>query len=467
MSLRETVANFKSKPSSSESRPFMILRPGGNDTALVKGVVTDPLTKRRVNQLIMESYPSVEQVGFVDLSEPPELMMAGGEFCGNATRSTAWLALGGTQGEALVKVSGVENKLIAGAKGETEAFAQIPIYPEFSRIKKDTEKNGYIVQMEGITHFVCFDTQDIEGQDQEQIKRTSLEAIKDRGLDRFPAAGVIYAKQNQGNWQITPIVFVRDIATLFYETACGSGTTALGMVLALNEGKSVENIAVFQPSGLPINVTVRRNSESFDYAEIRGPIVPLLEGSLEGNEKMTYIIERVYSSEQMNQALKKEGLIELYKKVFAGPPYFESFNDQEIQGYFQEYLADGIVYLARNGKKIIGFGACVSLESQKTLAELARKNGIDPKNVWYMADLGVDSEYRENGIGKRLVESRIQAVPEGSEIIMRTSENNIASKNLYLSLGFEEVIGMEQEVEQERIGGVLKRDRRIFLKRRK
>ena len=69
---------------------YTIIRPGGNDTALVLGIERDFNKRKQINDQIMKKYSKVEQVGFVnpDPTEP-ELLMAGREFCGNATRSAA------------------------------------------------------------------------------------------------------------------------------------------------------------------------------------------------------------------------------------------------------------------------------------------------------------------------------------------------------------------------------------------
>lgn len=67
-----------------------ILYPGGNTTAIVEGIPSSQLERKRINDAIMKQFPKVEQVGFLDRSKPL-LQMAGGEFCGNATRSAACL----------------------------------------------------------------------------------------------------------------------------------------------------------------------------------------------------------------------------------------------------------------------------------------------------------------------------------------------------------------------------------------
>ena len=268
--LQETVQN-------PETYRLTVLRPGGNDTCLIAGIVEDAATRKRVNDAVMESYPTVEQVGFVDLDPAlPKLMMAGGEFCGNATRSTAWLALGGQPGELLVQVSGVSKLLRAGVTDKKEAFAEMPIYSDLAKITEDPEVPGnYVVKMEGITQYIAFDTEVISGLTPDEIKITAKKRIDENDLGRFPAAGVIYSQKNGDGWRITPVVFVpgaSDEGTLFLETACGSGTTALGMVLAMQQGASIKDVPIMQPSGLAIAVSVEFDGQSFQQAQISGPL---------------------------------------------------------------------------------------------------------------------------------------------------------------------------------------------------
>ena len=210
--------------------------------------------------------------------------MAGGEFCGNATRSAAFLILDGKPGEVLIKASGVKQKLKAGVNSDGEAYAQMPILPTTSSITADG--SDFLVELEGITHFVDFTKNATDGLSTDEIKLKAMQAIKEKGLDSFPAAGVIYVAQDNESLRIEPVVYVRDLDTLYYETACGSGTTALGMILALQKGKSVKNIAILQPSGMSIKVSVDFEGTTFGYTQIQGAIELLKKGSartLEGN----------------------------------------------------------------------------------------------------------------------------------------------------------------------------------------
>jgi hypothetical protein len=66
---------------------YQIFDPSGNITALVEGDRFTPEERIRINDAIMAKLAYVEQVGFLSTGTP-EMTMAGGEFCGNATRSS-------------------------------------------------------------------------------------------------------------------------------------------------------------------------------------------------------------------------------------------------------------------------------------------------------------------------------------------------------------------------------------------
>ena len=104
-----------------------ILNPGGNITALIEGT-NRPLEERKmINDKIMTEFPMVEQVGFIDYS-PTRLVMAGGEFCGNATRCAAFLTLKGKLGKTNISVSGTNKSLKTRIDRQGIVWAQMPIF---------------------------------------------------------------------------------------------------------------------------------------------------------------------------------------------------------------------------------------------------------------------------------------------------------------------------------------------------
>jgi ribosomal protein S18 acetylase RimI-like enzyme len=453
---------------------FTVIRPGGNDTCLVVVDENMPQQDERgwINNSIQETYPNVEQVGFVNLDPAnPALTMAGGEFCGNATRSTAWLALKGKPGEIRIQVSGVKGKLKAGVTNLGEAYAQMPIYPDLSRIISDPESpRNFIVEMEGITHYVDFDINKIKGLSKEEIKKKARAEMAQRGLDQGLACGIIYSEQVNGSWVIEPVVLVVNAGgenkeSLYYETACGSGTTALGLVLALKSKESIKDVPIIQPSGMMIKISVDFNGRSFQYAQIQGDIEELNKGSIELEGNTGFVTERIDTVEKMMDALFDGNLSFLYQNIFSKPPYFEKFSDEEVVEIFTEYVSDGLLFLTKNKSEVVGFGAALPITSVPELSVILESAGTDTTNGWYMADLGVKEEYRRKGIARKLVKSRLNAMPKISKVFIRTSVNNIASRALYRSFGFELVPNAFQEVTQQRIDESIQTDKRLFLEK--
>jgi len=178
----------------------------------------------------------------------------------------------------------------------------------------------------------------------------------------------------------------------------------------------------------------------------------------------TYFVQVI----EQNSALKKllpRGLTKLYQDVFADPPYNELFTEQEVENLFGEYVESGKVVIARDQEKIIGFGAAIPLNKRPELCSVLA-DYVDVDKAWYMSELGVDTDYRRNGIAKSLVEERLREIPANAEVVMRTSVDNLASRALYESLGFELISGCIQNVSQERVSGEVVEDQRLFLVKR-
>lgn len=452
--------NYKEQEALGQQYSFTLFKPGGNDTCLYNGIVLDPIKRKELNDLIMGIYPNIEQVGFIDPNPlNPELMMAGGEFCGNATRSTAWAALKGQPGAIDIRVSGVQDVLSAGVKENGDAFAQMPIYEDPTMIS-EYEDGSYIVRMEGITQFITPAPDNLSALSQDEIKIQAREKMRELGIDEDPAAGVMYMTNNESGLSLVPIVYVRDIDTLFYESACGSGTTAVGMVVAKNTNSSIE-IPIMQPSGLAITIKVDFDGK-FNYAEISGPIEKLVSGRIEKGQ--TYAIEEIEDKDQLARLLGSGELTALYNEVFGGPPYFESFSDEEVVAEFTNYLENGFVSIARSQGKIIGFeGTCRA--SASSVAGIIEQQGLDPNSLWYFGDLGVSEEFRRKGIGREMTKQRLAKLSDS--VVLRTNRNNLRAISLYKSLGFRNKDGWSQDVTQLRTDGTIQEDERIFLLKEK
>ncbi len=113
-------------PMNQNNFDLTILNPGGNITALINGIPATRSRRKRINDAVMKNFANVEQVGFFD-SAAARLEMAGGEFCGNATRCLTYLLLGGKPGKLSLNVSGINTKLEGRIDTSKLVWAQMPL----------------------------------------------------------------------------------------------------------------------------------------------------------------------------------------------------------------------------------------------------------------------------------------------------------------------------------------------------
>lgn len=151
-----------------------------------------------------------------------------------------------------------------------------------------------------------------------------------------------------------------------------------------------------------------------------------------------------------------------YIKVFAGDPYFEKYEFEEVfNDILGTHLRDGIVVgvldLSRDNK-LIGFGCALPFEKcpddvKGFLEDQAQAGNLPAdfnfRQAWYMSELGVLKEYREQGIALDIVKQRARLLRERGcqQYFMRTAAKRSKSKSLYLKAGSRE-IGVIQDVSQ-------------------
>lgn len=247
---------------------YKIYTSSGNDTAIVYGVDYSIEDKKNINDFIINKHKNVEQVGFID-KEKKELVMAGGEFCGNATRCAAYDILDGNIGIIKIKIN---NNLIlnAGVDEDNNVWCEIPINNKnlISKISNDI----YIIDLNDINFIVMSQNYSKEYLiDKSNIKKTSMSYINKYNLTDKKAVGVIYLEDIGNDIKIHPIVWVKSIDTCFYETACGSGSIAVCIVLSYIKKDSL-TIKLIQPSNKIINASIENNDNIFSNAKISGEV---------------------------------------------------------------------------------------------------------------------------------------------------------------------------------------------------
>lgn len=234
---------------------YVTLDPTGNTTCLVLDPI--PLSERpAVTEKLMTE---CEQVGYLVPAGSPgaeaRLEMMGGEFCGNATMATAcWLArengiLPGEERTVTLEVSGADKTLRCTVRALDDGFEGTVEMPGALEIFK-TEAEGLTlmaVRMEGIIHLIVNGKIGTDAQAERMLRKLA---------DGLPddAAGLL---QWDGEY-MRPLVYVRNSGTMVWETGCGSGSTAIGLLRAWESGRETTETVIRQPGGT-IRVLVGRD----------------------------------------------------------------------------------------------------------------------------------------------------------------------------------------------------------------
>ena len=229
---------------------FTKISPTQNMTILVETPVSRG-NQPGVAKAIMQRDPDTEQVGFIEQEVPGadfHLQMAGGEFCGNAAISAAALFAQkkslepGKSMTITESVSGAPKALKAKvhrtAENNFSVELSMPLPLEVTENPLSFEDLEYklpLVRFPGIAH-VILSTE----MPKAAAERAAKKWCSDLGED---ALGLMLLKEQN----LTPLVFVKNPESLFWERSCASGSAAAAVFLAKREGSG--EFSFTQPGG--------------------------------------------------------------------------------------------------------------------------------------------------------------------------------------------------------------------------
>ena len=211
-----------------------------------------------------------EQVAFI--TGPDSMEMCGLEFCGNASRSFGLMLAEelSTDGSVRipVKVSGADSMLEVEADPATGwAEVSMPLHRSLTHYELVLDKqniSGTLVDLGGIMHLVLEDT---EPEDE------LFEVLRKDICDKYdpPAMGVMFMKDDK----MYPVVYVRDVDTVYHEGSCASGTTAAAIAMTLGKPDGSfdgrHDYEVVQPAG-KLNASVEVRDGKINDVRIGGPV---------------------------------------------------------------------------------------------------------------------------------------------------------------------------------------------------
>lgn len=250
---------------------YKIYNPGGNKTALIKGNDYTAIQKRLINKMIMEKDKTVEQVGFLS-NKINRLEMAGGEFCMNATRCAVYEYYKENKKEINISVSGTNKELIGKVLKDNKVEIKLDICKNITDLIE--VKNDIIyVKLDGIL-IAIFDEEKSRNyirklKENEEIAKREIKQLMIKEIQtEEKAIGIMFLEKISSKIRINPVVWVKDIDTVFYETACGSGS--LGTAIYNYYKNNEEKLEIIQPSGYSINIDLNTKNEYIENAIISG-----------------------------------------------------------------------------------------------------------------------------------------------------------------------------------------------------
>ncbi len=408
---------------------YVISAAGGNNTAI--SIIDSVLTREKYEEIgskLLEETErrGVEQVGFL-IPSIRHFEMSGGEFCGNAARSAAFL---------FSKIFGMSefDFTISGFDGKVEAIVTFDQNDSTNAIvscyfngmvakvleKKVGTKNVSIVDLGGIVHCVLLN----EAFPKDSFRKEHFEIITELNLRDRLAVGVLWLNKVENGLKMDPVVWVKSIDTFFYETSCGSGSIAS----AIATGAST----ILQPTGQSIRVDV-------DDGGVK--LTSDIKEEISYNDFSFLTLDK---ESKMTKTFSK-GFCDLYKLAFSEAPYFESYTEEWIiENVWNKHLKDGVIVLALEDQNVIGLSCSIPLLESTSPLEFIKSLVHKPFNfekAIYMSELAVHSKFRNLGIGSKLVKERLKwAKTEGYEyFVMRTASIGSNSFNLYKRIGVNEI----------------------------
>ena len=233
---------------------YIVANPTGNITVLV----TDPVDmkdRNEVTRAMFEAVPTCEQVGYVvaplSANADVRLEMMGGEFCGNASLSTAayYAELNGIeQGETrtvLMECSGVEEpfECVITRLDTMEDTGTVPMFKGTvampAPVKVEYADGQPVVFLPGIAHMIIpadrFTRRQIENNIKDYAARYDVDAF-----------GVL--RWDESKQFMEPCVYVKGFETLIWEHGCATGSTCLGYWRYKSAGQTTTDVN--QPGGM-------------------------------------------------------------------------------------------------------------------------------------------------------------------------------------------------------------------------
>jgi hypothetical protein len=224
---------------------FHLLYPAGNLTALVEIKPANQAYKEKIERLIYEKFPEVEQVGFIYTENKQHVLeMTGNEMCVNATLSYFHLCFLREKEVTNIFVKWPDCYLEWYKKTDNSICLKFPEI-DSQNIEHNLTNNTHIVRLPGIVHIFTHN------------KEHDKELLAVPHLKSDNALGVSFVDNREDTTKLRTHIFLSHIGIFREETSCGSWTIAYGALMAKKQGSISEQISQLSGQNSHITATIK------------------------------------------------------------------------------------------------------------------------------------------------------------------------------------------------------------------
>lgn len=248
---------------------IVVADPAKNITVIVLDDIDKNLYKNVAKDILENTDYEAEQVGFVKkpiIGGHIRLEMMGGEFCGNASRSVGMLFARENnikKGNVLVEITGIDGLLNVEVDLDKETSTiEMPIPKKIETIDVENLGEFPIVIIDGINHIIVENIQAT----QENFEQFKKSVYQNYDIEAF---GVMFLDKEKK--YITPVVYVKDTDTTFFESSCGSGTLATITYLGKDLQDGHLKCDIHQPGGT-IEAEIYKSNGEIEKITIGGVV---------------------------------------------------------------------------------------------------------------------------------------------------------------------------------------------------
>lgn len=156
----------------------------------------------------------------------------------------------------------------------------------------------------------------------------------------------------------------------------------------------------------------------------------------------------VVRARSWQEVQRPEALLSLIDEIVAGPPY--SYAPGEVastSGWFPPLVDKaGLTLLAERGGMPVAYAVALPFETYGKLDDFADRLGVVPETTMYLAELGVATTARRQGVAARLVDELHAGFPATTTAcVVRTLAGNEPAVALYQRHGYRLVDHVTQQ----------------------